>query len=69
MAKMHHIALLNENIDELKASCARIQLQFEQARSERNAFQRDLQATTDERDDLRERIRVRIIKSANEYFH
>lgn len=55
---MNHIAELKENINELKAKLAQIQLLFESARSERNAFQRDLQATVEDRDDLRERFRV-----------
>lgn len=57
--KMNQIAELKENISEIKSKLAQIQLLFESARSERNAFQRDLQATVEDRDDLRERFRVK----------
>lgn len=56
--KMNQIAQLNETIDEQKMKLAQVQQQFEAARSERNAFQRDLQATIEDRDDIRERLRV-----------
>lgn len=58
LAKGQHIAFLNETIEEYKMKLAHVQQQFEQTRSERNAFQRDLQATIEDRDDLRERVRV-----------
>lgn len=58
LAKVQHIAFLNETIEEYKMKLAHVQQQFEQTRSERNAFQRDLQATIEDRDDLRERVRV-----------
>lgn len=58
LAKTQHIAFLNETIEEVKMKMAHVQQQFEQTRSERNAFQRDLQATVEDRDDLRERVRV-----------
>lgn len=57
---MNQITELKENITEIKANLAQIQLLFETARSERNAFQRDLQATVEDRDDLRERFRVEL---------
>lgn len=56
--KMNQIAQLNETIDEQKMKLAQVQQQFEAARSERNAFQRDLQSTVEDRDDIRERLRV-----------
>lgn len=56
--KMNQIAQLNETIDEQKMKLAQVQQQFEAARSERNVFQRDLQATVEDRDDIRERLRV-----------
>lgn len=62
LAKINHIAELKENITDVKTKLAQVQLLFESARSERNAFQRDLQATLEDRDDLRERYRVKYIK-------
>lgn len=56
--KMNQIAQLNETIDEQKMKLAQVQQQFEAARSERNVFQRELQATVEDRDDIRERLRV-----------
>lgn len=56
--KMNQIAQLNETIDEQKMKLIQVQQQFEAARSERNIFQRDLQATVEDRDDIRDRLRV-----------
>lgn len=55
---MDYIVELKENIDEMKAKLAQVQQFYETARSERNAFQRELQSTTEDRDDLKERLRV-----------
>lgn len=56
--KINYIYQLNEDIAEMKTKMAQTQQLFESARSERNAFQRDLQATVEDRDDIRERLRV-----------
>lgn len=57
--KSNQIELLKLNIEELRMKLAQVQQLFETARSERNGFQRDLQATSENRDDLKERLRVR----------
>lgn len=59
--KMNQIGQLNETIDEQKMKLAQVQQQFETARSERNALQRDLQATVEDRDDIRGRLRVYVL--------
>lgn len=56
--KMDYIVELKENIIEMKMKLAQVQQFYEVARSERNAFQRELQATTEDRDDLKERLKV-----------
>lgn len=56
--KMNHIVELKERITELQTKVVQVQQLFETARSERNAFQRDLQACVEERDDLKERLRI-----------
>lgn len=58
MQKEHYIAELKEQSAESKTKLLQVQQLFETARSERNAFQRDLQACTEDRDDVKERLRV-----------
>lgn len=58
--KINQIVELKENIDENKIKLASVQQLFEVARSERNAFQRDLQSTIEDRDEVKERFRVTI---------
>lgn len=49
---------LKENVDEFKSKLAQVQQLFETARSERNGFQRDLHAVTEDRDNVKESLRV-----------
>ena len=55
---MNFITDLKQSIDEIKKKLSQVQQLFETARSERNGFQRDLQAVSEDRDNLKERFKV-----------
>lgn len=56
--KINLIEELRENITGLNSKISQIQQMFETARSERNSFQRDLQSCLEDRDDLKEQLKV-----------
>jgi chromosome segregation ATPase len=58
LVKQTQITQLKEKLVEVQVKLAQVQLLFETARTERSAFQRDLQTCTEERDNLKERMRV-----------
>lgn len=63
--KVNLIEELRENITQLNSKISQVQQLFETARSERNAFQRELQACVEDRDELREQFKVCIIMIYN----
>lgn len=58
---------LKETIDVMNSKLVQVQQQFEVARSERNAFQRDLYATIEDREDVKNKLRVKLVSTKNAY--
>lgn len=58
--KQSQIDELKDNLMEYQTKLVQIQLLYDTARSERNTFQRDLQICVEDREDIKERLRVSI---------
>lgn len=56
--KQNQIVELKENLMEYQTKLVQVQLLYDTARSERNTFQRDLQTCVEDREDIKERLRV-----------
>lgn len=56
--KNNYITEMKDNFAETQQKLFQVQQQFEIVRTERNLYERDLQACTEVREDLRERLRV-----------
>lgn len=59
--KQNQIVELKDNLMEYQTKLVQVQLLYDTARSERNTFQRDLQTCVEDREDIKERLRVSLV--------